>query len=286
MTDTSQTDHSDLDTSKSAADDGVNYEALASAMGWRPESEFKGPKEHFLDAKTYYERGQAILPVVRAEAQALRDEIDRIKADAKQALQVSERAREREVADLKAQLEAAKLARKDAIKEADGDTFEAADTQVKELETAIAEASKKPPQDEAPKVDPNYVAWLDRPEQSWFKGDEEAQAMAEGLVRLPKYKGLIGQREKLWDAVVGDIKKMRDAAKRESRADLNRDGPEGAGRGNGEVRARAGERSYSNLTNEFKQQCDRQYKSFGITIPIEKWRERYVQGCSPDSFRK
>lgn len=286
MTDASQSDHSDLDPSKSAADDGVNYEALASAMGWRPKSEFKGPEEHFLDAKTYYERGQAILPVVRAEAQALRDELDRVKADASKALQVAERAREREVTDLKAQLEAAKIARKDAIKEADGDTFEAADSQVKELETALAEASKKPHQDEGPKLDPNYVAWLNRPEQAWFQGDEEAQAMAEGLVRLPKYKALIGQREKLWDAVVGDIKKMRDAAKASARADLNRDGPEGAGRGNGEVRARAGERSYTNLTNEFKRECDRQFKLFNPSTTLEKWRERYVQGCAPDAFRK
>lgn len=286
MSDDSRDGTSQVDTSNTTRDDAPDYEALAREHGWRPKGEFRGPDEHFVDAKTYYERSQTVLPIIRAEAQALRDELDKVKADARSAIQIAEKAREREVSDLKAQLEAAKLARKEAIKEADGDTFEAADTQVKELETAISEASKKPPQDEGPKLDPQYVTWLERGENAWFKGDEEAQAMAEGLVRLPKYKHLIGQREKLWDAVVGDVKKMKDAARKESRADLERDGPEGAGKGGGEVRSRAGERSYANLTQEFKQQCERQYKSFGISIPIEKWRERYVQGCAPDAFRK
>lgn len=288
MTDTSHTESETLGAHNNKDDSAPNYEALAREMGWRPEGEYRGDPDHFVDAKTFYERGRTVLPIVQAEARALRQEIERVKADANKALEISERSREREVADLKAQLEAAKVERKEAIKEADGDRFEAADGAVKELEKAI-EGSSKPPQDNTPKIDPRYQAWLDSPANQWFKGDEEAQAMAEGLVRLPKYAHLYKQAEKLWDAVAADVKKIKDSAKANARADLDRPGPEGGGRGNGKVRSQAGERSYENLTPEFKKQCDRQYDSFygsSGTVTKEKWRERYVSGISEDAFRK
>lgn len=284
MTDTSHSDASTVGDDNTKGKDAPDYEALAREMGWRPESEYHG-KNPFVDAKTFYERGQVVLPIVQAENKALRDEIERIRSDAAQALQVAERSREREVADLKAQLEAAKVERKEAIREADGDRFEAAESQVKELEKAIADSSK-PAKDNIPKIDPRYQAWLDSPTNQWFKGDEEAQAMAEGLVRLPKYAPLYKQAEKLWDAVAADVKKIKDASRASNRADLDRPGPEAGGRGNGQVRSQAGERSYANLTKEFQQQCDRQYKQFNPPVTQEKWRERYVQGCAPDAFRK
>lgn len=286
-TDNARNDDTSLEGNNKEGEHGPDYEALAREMGWRPKDEFKGDAALFVDAKTYYERGQTVLPIVQAEARALRQELERTRADAHKALEIANRANEREVADLQAQVEAAKLTRKEAIKEADGDTFESADERVKALEAEIAklkQASKDT--STSTQLDPGYVAWLNRPEQSWFNSDEEAQAMAEGLVRLPKYKHLIGQREKLWDAVVGDLKKMKDAQRAGNRADLERPGPEGAGRGNGEVRARAGERSFVNLTSDMQKTCDRQYKDFGITIPKEKWRERYVNGCADDAFRK
>lgn len=281
----SQSDTSQVDTDKTQVDDTHDYETQARTMGWRPKEEYRGDPDHFVDAKTFYERGRTVLPILQATERALREELARVKADAQQAIQIAEKSREREVADLKVQLEMAKQARKEAVKEADGDRFEAAEEQVKELESAIADSSTST-KAQTPQLDPRYSAWLNRSEQAWLTGDEEAQAIAAGRAYLPKYKHLVGQYELFWDAVAKDTKKIMDATHAAQRADLDRPGPEGAGRGNGEVRARAGERSFANLTPEFKKQCDRQYKDFNISVPLEKWRERYVSGISEDAFRK
>lgn len=282
MVDTSHDSEIGVVPSNTPDQDTSDYEALAREMGWRPEGEFKGDKSRFVDAKTFYERGLTILPIVQAENSALRAAMARTQEDARRALEIAERAHTRELDQVREELAATKLVRKEAVTENDGDKFEAAEARIAQLEEQL----KARPSQEAPPLDPGYTAWLDRPEQAWFRGDDEAQAMADGLARLSKYKPLIGQREKLWDAVIGDIKKMRDGQRAGVKADLERPGPQGAGKGNGEVRRGAGTRSYDNLSEEFRKQCDRQYKDFGISTTKEKWRERYVSGISEDAFRK
>lgn len=290
MVDLSRTGDEELAPSNSADQDTTDYEALARPMGWRPEAEFKGSKENFVDAKTFYERGKNVLPIVNAANEALRREIDRVREDARSALQLSEQSRQREVAALQAELAAAKEARKEAVASSDGERFEAADARVKELEAAVDTSSAPPPKQSTNGISPELQAWLDRPENNWLRDDEEALAMGDSIARLSRYAALRGQGEKLWNAVAAEVKKkqaaIRAAEREESRADLDRPGPQGAGRGNGEVRTRAGTRSFENLTPEFQKQCDRQYKDFGITISKEKWRERYVSGISEDAFRK
>lgn len=291
MSDTStdsRTTDEGLDPSINKDNDAPDYDALARQMGWRPEGEYKGPKEHFVDSKTFYERGLTVLPIVQAENRALRQEVERIQKDAQKALQIAEQSREREVAQLKVELEVARSARKDAVANSDGENFEAADARVKELEDAVSKSTKSPAAT-TPQEDPRWTEWFNSPEQAWLRGDEEAQAMAQGLVTLPKYKPYYNKGEELWDIVARDVKKKVTALRAAERVDLERPGPQGAGKGNGEVRAQAGQKSYANLTSEFKNQCDRQYKQFygdGKTITVERWRERYVEGCSQDAFRK
>lgn len=46
----------------------------ATEMGWRPKEEFKGSEEKWVDAKTFVERGEHVLPIVKANADRLRKE--------------------------------------------------------------------------------------------------------------------------------------------------------------------------------------------------------------------
>lgn len=279
--DESRNDDSKVVPGSHSNDTPPDYEALAREQGWRPKEQFKGAPENFVDAKTFYERGLIVWPLLKAENQALRAEIDRVRVDAQRALQVSEQSREREVAELKIELQQARLARKEAVKEGDGDNFEAAEARIKELESAI-QASQPIKPSGPPQTDPQFQSWLNSPEQTWFRDDEEAQAMAEGMVKLSRYKHLYNQREKLWDAVAADVKKMR-SPKDES---LDRPGPQGAGRGNGEVRTEAGKRAYNNLKPEMQRQCERQFKEFNPAGTLDSWKERYVKSVSDDAFRK
>lgn len=53
-----------------------DYEAEAREMGWFPEAEFKGKKRpaEFLDAKTFVERGEHVLPIIKREREKMEKE--------------------------------------------------------------------------------------------------------------------------------------------------------------------------------------------------------------------
>ena len=54
--------------------DARDYEAEARDMGWVEEGKFKGPKDNWVDAKTFLDRGEHILPIVKATRDKLRQE--------------------------------------------------------------------------------------------------------------------------------------------------------------------------------------------------------------------
>lgn len=59
----------------------------ARDMGWRPKDEFKGADDKWVDAKTFVERGEHVLPIVKATADRLRKDLaaERARADALEA---------------------------------------------------------------------------------------------------------------------------------------------------------------------------------------------------------
>lgn len=260
--------------------DATNFEVEARKMGWRPKEEFRGDEAKWVDAETFYTRGQEVLPIVRAENKALRTEIDRIKRETAQTLQIMQRSREREVASLTEQLEAAKKARKDAVESRDGDTFEAAETEVARLQREIADASKTPT---VPVADVEFDTWV--AENSWYTTDPHMRAMADGLA-TSKFRHLAGKGRQLYDAVKAEVEAFKAATT--PPRDLNRPGPMKGGKGSDRTDATsgsgAGKRSYDNLLPEYKSTCDRQFKDFGYK-DAKKWRDTYVSGCTDDAFR-
>lgn len=52
-----------------------DLEAQARAMGWKPQEEFKGPAEKWVDAGEYIRRGEEVLPIVRNENRKLHDQV-------------------------------------------------------------------------------------------------------------------------------------------------------------------------------------------------------------------
>ncbi len=58
-------------------DDAISPEVVATAqeMGWQPLENFKGNPDKWVDAKTYVERGEHVLPIVRADRDRLRRDL-------------------------------------------------------------------------------------------------------------------------------------------------------------------------------------------------------------------
>lgn len=64
---------------------GIDYEAEARAIGWKSLEELGGKVDsaRFVDAKTFYERGQELLPVLKANNRDLRRKVESLEKDVK-----------------------------------------------------------------------------------------------------------------------------------------------------------------------------------------------------------
>lgn len=277
-------------------DTPIDYEAEARAMGWRPESEYKGDPKRFLDAQAFYENGVKVLPILREQNKALYKEIDRIKASTQEFAKVVERDKQRAIEELTQQLAEAKLARKEAVSQGDGDGFNKADSEVEKLEADLkATKSEVTPKVTKDGLDPEFMAWLETPRGQKYRDDHRLRSMANGLVfnadgtLSEEFKHLGGQGTKLYEAVMTKVEDIDAALRRTANGDLERPGPKGGGRGvdGAGSRERPSPRSYENLTKEFKAACDSMGRDFGYSEPekLKKWREQYVNGCTDDAFR-
>jgi hypothetical protein len=88
-----------------AAETGArDYEAEALEHGWRPLSEFKGDPAHFIDAETFMKRADEMMPLLKAQRDRLKREVEQLKKDFKRANAhmegIEKRAYEKALADL------------------------------------------------------------------------------------------------------------------------------------------------------------------------------------------
>lgn len=160
------------------------YAERASRMGWVPQDKFRGDPSKWVDAKTFVEKGENELPILR---ERLRDSLrkqdesvrkleelqETVKEFRGYMTKVEERAYKRAKRDLEAQREAAK----------DAGDFNKYDEVTKEL--TELEASSKPvrPDNERevkpdPMKDPVFTGWVG--ENKWFQDDPERAAYANG----------------------------------------------------------------------------------------------------------
>lgn len=173
-----------LDTAAEGAASEAQSEPVeteARRLGWRPQEEFKGPADKWIDAEQFVQKGREILPIVQANNKALektvRDQAAKI-AEMSQTLteakeffgKAEKRAYEAAVRDIESRLDAAVDA---------GDT--AAARAITKEATDLAEEMKAAPK----AADPNAGiasardAWI--AENPWFENDPDLRAFAIGV---------------------------------------------------------------------------------------------------------
>lgn len=171
-----------------------DIESQARQMGWKPQEEFKGDPDKWVDAETYVERGEHVLPLLQANNRRLQQDLltrDQKIDTLKQELEVTrsivqgleknfteslERQLKEQRASLKADL-------KGAIEDRDVDREMEVREQLDQLTEAerVAkqkqeenkkklEASKPTPTDKDtdPNISPDFNAWKE--ENPWFGG--------------------------------------------------------------------------------------------------------------------
>src|SRR3972149_1476617 len=189
MTDTTQGDQ------ESPEQDDPQTVALATEMGWKDPSQWKGepPKGGHLTATEFVRRGEKILPIVNArarkaeqEAASLRAEIEAMRGEHRDTVKRIERMSNAALENQRLQIAAQYGARKEAAVEVgDKEAYRQADKDEREAIKAIDERLKETDDpkkaEERPAELPREFkevidAWI--VDNSWFNSDEEMNALA------------------------------------------------------------------------------------------------------------
>lgn len=150
-----------------------DYEAEARDMGWYPEAEFKGKKRpaEFLDAKTFVERGEHVLPMLKREREKLEKEFgDRFSKLEKMSDKTIERLRTEHAKEI----EALQVAKDAAIEKGD-----VAGVRKIDGEIAKAEANAPEPAPAAEDVGEVTAKWVKQ--NPWYDTDKRMRATAIGI---------------------------------------------------------------------------------------------------------
>jgi hypothetical protein len=271
-------------------------ETRARSMGWAPKENYlrdkMGPEENWLPADKYVEKGESIMPILKANNRKLADQVNRQETElqsTKAALAAAteaieelktfnsnvnkERVRDQK-AEILAQLAQAKT---DGNVEAEVQLMD----KLQEANAAIKEADKPKPRAEpkldaaAPALTPEAKAWM--AENPWFGTDKRRTALSMAVSEEFKAEGGTLGTAAHFARVDEEIGKMfdRNAERRgnPSKVDGTNNSSGDSGRGSS--------RSYADLPPEAKAACEksadrlvgpnRAYKTRA------EWQKRYVE---------
>lgn len=257
-------------------------EQKARDLGWSPKEEFRGDPEKWITAEAYVERGESLMPILKANNRKLHDEIAGLRGALTNATESIEelkkftnketiRAAKQEQGNLK---EALVVARKE------GDVDKEVEIQEKlaETTTAIKEAEKAPPSKpvNGSPEDPIFQQWKrDNPDifENEFNSDL-AVTIGTRMRRDPANKDLTGR--KFLDKVAEEVNKRLEKPPGPTKV---AEGGRSTGGGGSE-----GKKTYADLPAEAKEACEASAKrlvgpkgSGRAYTSIEDWRKDYVK---------
>lgn len=268
-----------------------DYTAEASRAGWQPEDKWTGPKEKWVDAKTFLERGEHILPIVQAKLRETETELAETRRAIKELRESGTQFRSFVEQGLRreyeAKLEVALREKIKALDAGDGAGVVAAEASIEKIrdegEKAVKEATA-PKATDTSKEHPDFRAWVDK--NPWYAEDGselqlQANMLAAHLAR--KNPNLVGKA--LFEAVEKEVKTRNPK-------EFPEYSPEGESRrgsavdtGSDDVRRPTGTREhvYANLPPEARAACDRFIKDgwipaqdkAGVKLTIDQRRALY-----------
>jgi hypothetical protein len=273
-------------------------EAQARTMGWMPKENYLrdkvGPEENWLPADKYVERGQSIMPILKANNRKLADQVNqqgRELNETKAALAAATEAIEElkafsstvnkekvkgQKTEIMAQLAQAK---KDGDVEAEVQLTD----KLSEVNAAIKEAGKpalKPepkPNGDGPTLTPESRQWMS--DNPWFGTDHVKTGTAMGLSNAWKAAGKTLGTKEFFDHVDEEMAKLydRNAERRERGSKVDSTNNSGGGDGGGNSKGK----TYADLPDEAKRACEKSAERLVGPNRAYKtkaeWQKRYVE---------
>lgn len=183
--DDEELDSLELEQTEQPDAEQLAIEARARKLGWHPFAEYRGPPGKWVDAASFIERGETILPIVRAQNHRLEEQVARqgkVIDDLNRSYQeqgvvlseMRELARKADERGYQRALSEAKAERDAAVEAGDKVAFRQAAEKIDALQETRAAETKVapppvPPRTQQPQVDPAVVAFVDK--NPWFKTD-------------------------------------------------------------------------------------------------------------------
>jgi hypothetical protein len=276
--------------------DRVAVEKEARAMGWVPEADFKGPKEAFVDAPDFVERGRQILPIVQQNNRRLQQQMAEMQAQLQEANEAArasaaavaaiEEANER---DLEARTEQLRKDIRAELEQAsrDGDHKAVADLTVQLTELSASDkdaddADKANKQRKLPARTVVIPPEIRREVEVWYtqnpeyKTDRRRMALGNVISAELREEGNMDKGAAFLDKVRERVEEAMTGTRPQGSSRVAADNG-GQGRQNNRTQGK----TYADLPPEAKAACDRQ----GARLigpgrahkDVKSWRESYTR---------
>lgn len=267
-----------------------NYEEQAREMGWVPEDKFKGPKDKWVDAKTFIERGEHIMPILQANKKRLEEkvltqdkEIDSlrksleaadksIKTLQKHYTEATKQAVEKAQKELREQLKMAREVGDVDAEEDIRDKLQDLKDSSKEVENKEEGNTEKPNEES---LSPDFKKW--QKENSWFGDTNSAEnrKRTRAIIRIAEDLRDEGDKTEgfeFMDKCLDILEKQE--GKQESRRTVSK--VEGSGGG-----VRSGGRAFDSLPKEAKATCHDDADNFvgpgKMFKTMKEWEDHYAK---------
>ena len=217
-------------------------EEKAKTQGWVPKEDFRGDPEKWVDAQTFVERGEKIIPILKERNDHLFKEVKEVKDSVKEIKEFYKASEERAYQRALQDIEKRKL---EAVENADVDGYKAAQSEIAELEKS------KPAGPPAPKEPPEMTAF--RTSNPWYMADPEMTAEADALGAAYTSQGL--PYGKMLERVQQRIKALHPDKFTNTRRE-NTSTVETVDQSTG-LPKKAAAKSYENLPGDARKQCDK-----------------------------
>jgi len=252
----------------------VDVEKEAMNMGWTPKEKFKGDPAKWIDAETFVERAEHVLPILRADRDRLKRDLltrDNEIGNLKQQLgttnaivkDLTVQYDERLKAELTAQRRSLKANLKEAVEDRDVDAEMEVREQLDQLTEAERDAQERAKQnkdkltapaptddDTNPKLSPEFSAW--QRDNPWYGGSSpEDRKRTKAIVRIAedlRDEGETSKGREFMDLCLEKLEELEQPTQR-GQSKVEGGNPRNIGGGNGQG-------SYGSLPAEAKRACE------------------------------
>ena len=265
----------------------MSEEVEARTLGWVPQEEWKGDASHWVDAKTFLERGRSVMPILQSNNKRLQGQIEQMASrmasmenSLKAANATIEALEKSHDEDVKEQVEAVRKGLKEelvrASKEGDHESVAELVEKLAEVNASAKvlddEGGKKKEEKKTDDIPPEVKAWYEK--NPTFMADPIKVSLSNGVATKMRQEGNLKVGAAFLDEVAEKVEEILGGGGGASKVSSGNGGSGRSGSGAG------GGKTYADLPAEAKEVCERQAKRLvgpnRAHKDIDSWRKSYA----------